>query len=50
MLQLGRLRASLAAADGAAIEAVFANAQQARQNWIRTIEAAESQKNIQGGD
>jgi len=50
MLQLTRLRASLAAANGAALEGVYANAQQARHNWIRAIEAAESQKNLQGGD
>jgi prephenate dehydrogenase len=49
MAQLTRLRVLLAAADGAAIEAVFANAQHARQNWVRTIEAAEKQ-NRQGGD
>lgn len=50
MLQLSSLRAHLAAADGPAIEAVYANAQHARQNWARAIEATESQKNIQGGD
>lgn len=50
MLQLTRLRAWLAEGDAAAIEGIYANAQHARQNWVRTIEAAESQKNIQGGD
>jgi len=50
MAQLGRLRAALSNGDGAALEAIYANAQHARQNWVRTIEAAESQKNIQGGD
>jgi prephenate dehydrogenase len=50
MSQLSRLRSMLAAADGIALEAVYGNAQQARQNWARTIEAAESQKNIRGGD
>jgi len=50
MAQLGRLRAALAEANGAALEGVYANAQQARHNWIRAIEAAESQKNLQGGD
>jgi prephenate dehydrogenase len=49
MAQLARLRDLLAAADGNAIEAVFANAQRARQNWIRAIEAAEKQ-NSEGGD
>lgn len=49
MLQLGTLRTQLQAADGAALEAVYANAQHARQNWIRTIEAAEQQTR-QGGD
>jgi prephenate dehydrogenase len=50
MLQLSRLRALLADGDGPALEAVYANAQLSRQNWVRAIEAAESQKNIQGGD
>ncbi len=49
MAQLTRLRATLAAGDGAGLEAIFANARQARQNWMRTIEAAERQ-NLQGGD
>ena len=49
MLQLTRLRASLAAGDGAALEAVYANAQRARHSWIKTIEAAETQDK-QGGD
>ena len=49
LTQLGRLRTMLAARDGAAIEAVYANAQQARHNWITTIEAAEKQSR-QGGD
>jgi prephenate dehydrogenase len=49
LVQLGHLRAMLAARDGAAIEAVYANAQQARHNWISTIEAAEKQSR-QGGD
>lgn len=47
--QLNRLRAMLAAHDGTAIEAVYANAQQARHDWISTIEAAEKQSR-QGGD
>ena len=49
LAQLVQLRAMLAARDGAAIEAVYANAQQARHNWISTIEAAEKQSR-QGGD
>ena len=49
MAQLAQLRGLLAERNGKAIEAVYANAQRARQNWIRTIEAAE-QQNKQGGD
>jgi len=49
MAQLAQLRGLLAERNGAGIEAVYANAQRARQNWIRTIEAAEQQSN-QGGD
>jgi prephenate dehydrogenase len=49
MKQLAQLRAHLAAADGAAIESIYANAQRARHNWISAIEAAENQ-NRQGGD
>jgi prephenate dehydrogenase len=49
MAQLGEVRRMLAAADGPALEAVYANAQRARQQWIRTIEAAE-QPGKQGGD
>ena len=40
--QLARLRASLAAGDGAGLEAVFANARQARRQWIAAIEGAEA--------
>jgi prephenate dehydrogenase len=47
--QLSQVRKLLAAGDGAALETVYANAQHARQNWIRTIEAAEQQTK-QGGD
>lgn len=47
--QLNQLRSLLAAGDGKAIEAIYANAQQARHDWIRSIEAAEKQ-NKQGGD
>lgn len=49
LAQLTQLRTMLANRDGAAIEAVYANAQQARHNWISTIEAAEKQSR-QGGD
>ena len=47
--QLINLRGLLASADGAGLEAVFANAQQARHEWIRSIEAAEQQSR-EGGD
>jgi prephenate dehydrogenase len=49
MTQLTRLRAMLAQGDGNGLEAVYANAQNARHNWINAIEAAEKQ-NRQGGD
>ena len=49
MAQLAHLRGLLAERNGNAIEVVYANAQRARQNWIRTIEAAEQQSK-QGGD
>ena len=49
LTQLQRLRAMLAARDGTALESIYTNAQQARHNWIRTIEAAEQQQE-QGGD
>jgi prephenate dehydrogenase len=39
--KLGQLRAGLAQADGAAIQALFQRAQAARQAWIASIEAAE---------
>lgn len=41
LVQLKRLREHLAAGEGAAIESVYSNAQQARQRWIDTIESAE---------
>ncbi|HTD04269.1 MAG TPA: prephenate dehydrogenase/arogenate dehydrogenase family protein [Undibacterium sp.] len=47
--KLALLRAHLAAAEGPAIEAIYANAQRARHNWISAIEAAEKQ-NKEGGD
>ncbi|MES3024142.1 MAG: prephenate dehydrogenase/arogenate dehydrogenase family protein [Pseudomonadota bacterium] len=40
--QLNGLRAMLAAADGQGIEAVYANAQHAREKWINAIEVAEA--------
>jgi prephenate dehydrogenase len=47
--QLQGLRRMLVERDGAGLEAVYANAQQARHNWISAIEAAELQVK-QGGD
>jgi prephenate dehydrogenase len=41
LAQLTRVRASLAAGDGAALESVYANARCARQQWIAAIETAE---------
>jgi prephenate dehydrogenase len=49
MGQLTKLRELLAQRNGAALETVYANAQHARVNWVRTIEAAEQQSK-QGGD
>ncbi|MBS1170628.1 MAG: tyrA [Burkholderiaceae bacterium] len=49
LAQLHRMRDLLAAGDGEAIHAVYANAQRARQSWIDAIEAAEKQ-NREGGD
>ncbi len=48
MAQLQGMRRSLAAGDGAALQAVFANAQAARQNWGRLIERFEPQANERG--
>ena len=42
LAQLQRVRALLAKADGAGLEAVYANAQHARQQWIEAIETAEA--------
>ncbi len=42
MAQLADIRAMLANGDAAALEAVYANAQQARHHWIKTIETAEA--------
>ena len=41
LAQLTHLRARLAAGDGAALEAIYANAQRARRAWIEAIETAE---------
>ncbi len=45
--QLVRFRGQLAMKDGNAMQAMFANAQQARQNWLRTIEASEKKSEEQ---
>ena len=42
LAQLTALRGMLAAGDGAGIESVYTNAQQARRRWIEAIEAAEA--------
>ncbi len=42
LAQLTSLRTMLAARDGAGIEAVYTNAQQARRRWVEAIEAAEA--------
>ncbi len=49
MVQLKRMRELLLAEDGMSLEAIFANAQQARHNWMRAIETAEQQAK-QGGE
>ncbi len=49
MAQLGRLRELLAARNGTGIEEIYANAQHARQSWMRMIETDEKQDQ-QGGD
>ena len=41
LAQLTHLRARLAASDGAALEATYANAQRARRAWTEAIETAE---------
>lgn len=48
-LKLTQLRDLLASGDGAGLEAIYRNAQQARQLWISAIEAAEKQ-NKEGGE
>ncbi|MGV7210534.1 prephenate dehydrogenase [Oxalobacteraceae bacterium A2-2] len=50
LAQLGRLRALLAAGDGAGLEAVYGNAQRARHQWISAIEAAEAPQNKDQAD
>lgn len=49
MAQLTSLRSALADGDGGALEAVYTNAQSARQNWGRAIESTEKQAK-EGGD
>jgi prephenate dehydrogenase len=49
LAQLQSLRGHLVSGNGAAIEAVYANAQRARLNWSASIEATENQAR-QGGD
>jgi prephenate dehydrogenase len=49
IVQLTRLRTFLAGGNSTALEAVYANAQQARMTWISAIEAAERQAR-EGGD
>jgi prephenate dehydrogenase len=49
LAQLTKLRAQLAAADGAGLEAVYANAQRARRDWIEAIEAAEPRPSQESG-
>ncbi|WP_151447377.1 prephenate dehydrogenase [Lacisediminimonas profundi] len=41
IVQLQRMRAMLDAADGPGLEAVYANARHARENWIGAIEAGD---------
>ena len=49
LTQLHRMRDLVASGDGIGIQEVYANAQRARQSWIRAIESAE-QQNKEGGD
>jgi prephenate dehydrogenase len=48
--QLTGLRSALAAADGAALEAVYGNARRARRQWIAAIEAAEAPPGASGAE
>jgi prephenate dehydrogenase len=47
--QLTKLRAQLAAGDGAGMEAVYANAQRARREWTAAIETAEPRPDQESG-
>lgn len=49
LAQLTKLRVLLAAADGAGLEAVYANAQRARREWIEAIETAEPRPGPESG-
>jgi prephenate dehydrogenase len=49
LAQLTKLRAQLAAADGAGLEAVYGNAQRARREWIEAIETAEPSPGPESG-
>jgi prephenate dehydrogenase len=51
LTQVTQMRDLLDKSDGAALEALFGRAQQARHAWIAAIEAAEQQRPYeQGGD
>lgn len=50
LAQLTGLRAMLAGGDGAAIEAVYANAQRARRRWTEQIETAEAPRSKDTAD
>src|SRR5690606_28029469 len=47
LAQLQRMRNMLQAADGAALEAVYANARQAREAWLVAIESGERPSNTE---
>ena len=49
LAQVTVMRHALATGDAATLETIYTNAQRARLNWQRTIEAAE-QQNKEGGD
>jgi prephenate dehydrogenase len=49
LAQLTKLRAQLAASDGAGLETVYAKAQHARRAWIEAIEAAEPRPGPESG-
>ncbi|UVW29870.1 prephenate dehydrogenase/arogenate dehydrogenase family protein [Massilia sp. H6] len=50
LAQLTTMRAHLAAADGPGLEAVYANAQRARREWIEAIEAGSPPKQPQDSE